>query len=194
MGDVVAIFGCYLFINVFKISWEWAFGIFMLGFLVCAIVFYLGVPEMSVMEEELAGSERVAECYEVLGNFLAGNLPAKLWMADNILQEGLSYNILMWFPYFFEKSGFGYSIMFISVIFQLMVVPGTVCFEAIASRFPSIEKKLQMFLLLVITVLTILLIFIEPSQHNQIYYLLLVGIIGFLSGGPCNRANGSELI
>ena len=97
---------------------------------------------------------------------ILSHLRRLILILDNIIQRTQAYNFLMWFPYYFEKMGFEFSLTFISTCYYLVFIPGTIIFEQIMENVSSEkwQKHIGCLFLFVSVVLTIYLRFIEAKE------------------------------
>ena len=127
-------------------------------------------------------------------NFFQDNLGNSLWFVDAILQHALAYNLMLWFPYYFSKLHFNFSMILISISFYVMTFPGCILLESLISCFPKKKKKLTFGFLMASFILTAILPFIEPIEENAPFYILITCLIGLTEAGPSSRVFNSEMI
>ena len=96
----------------------------------------------------------------------------------------------MWFPYYFTKLNFSFSLTLIAISYHLMITPGTIIFETVVGIFPNKLKELMMGCLIITFILASLMFFIEPIEENSSLYILIVSAISLTQSGPCNRTVG----
>ena len=129
-------------------------------------------------------------------NSFAGNIFNKLLIVELVLVRTQAYNFLMWFPYYFEKMGFEFSLTFISSCFYLMFIPGAIMFEQIMAAIPSerCQRHINCFFLFLSLTLTMSLSFVEAKEENTALYILILCLIGLTQSGPSGQTYGAEFV
>ena len=106
-----------------------------------------------------------------------------------MFQEELSFKISLWFPYFFAKIGRTSLGFFVTIMYPLMQIFGSLAHEKfILLNVVSIPTLTTIQLMINFTIYFFACFLDEKSS----LYLVLIGLSGFLVGGPYCRTAGSE--
>lgn len=92
-------------------------------------------PESSSFCEAL--KEKVEKVKEIFSESARGWL-----IVEVILTEGMFYNVLLWYPFYFSLISYEQYAFAISVIFSINIVAGTFAFEALLDKCPSSSNRL----------------------------------------------------
>ena len=187
MGDVASVLLGELVINVAGWNWSVFTLLFTLLLFSSSLLFYLLVEEcpMEVDDRSLTTCQKLYEQLNNLKqNFTHSNRLGVI--LEHAFLAAFYYNLLLWFPFYFNLIDYGRYASYLSIIFPICLVLGNVFFQNFIKLCPTFTHWTSSVFHTLTVIINLALFLVNKADENasvELYFCLIIAS-SFIMGGP----------